>query len=282
MDELKQAYEKMGLPEDASREQVEQRYFLLMKKSRSRQQREVDQPADDELDIDAINRAYNRILGYEAEKEGTGEKQTKAGYFFYYYKFHTIAVIVALVLIILTVKGIVDRHNEEAHKPPLDLAVTVYGNFFGTDADRLSQNLLHKIPQWKRIDINVNTIPKEIKSQQDMALQQKGMITLMTDKMDLLIVDESNFETLAKQKVFMPLDRTPFWPELQKHPERIRNALADEETVSHPYGVDITGNDVFSGTQVGAFGEKQILAVRFAPAHQDKAFRMLQALTLPK
>jgi hypothetical protein len=281
LDELKQAYEALGLPEDAGREQVEQRYFLLLKKARSRQQRQETETGDGP-DIEAINRAYNLIIGHESKKEITVPTQSKAGHFFYYYKFHVLAVIVALVLIIVTVKGIVDKHTEEANKPPLDLSVTVYGNFFEADTDKLSQNLLGQIPEWKRIDVGLATIPKEVSSQQDMALQQKAMLTLMTEKMDLLILDESNFNSLAKQHVFMPLESLPFWSELQKQPERIRTALADEDTSAHAYGIDITGNPVFAGTKLDALGEKQIIAVRFEAPHQDKALRLLQALTLPK
>jgi hypothetical protein len=281
LDDLKQAYETLGLPENADREQVENRYFLLMKKARARQQRSSDAASSDEgLEIETINRAYNRILGHESDKEATEPKQSKSAYFFYYYKFHVLITIVALILIVFTVKGVVDRRNEEASKPPLDLAVTVFGNFFTTDAPRLSQNLNAQAPEWKRIDVNLVTIPKEMQTQQDMALQQKGMLTLMTEKMDLLILDERNFQELAKQGVFMPLDDFKQWPGMQKNPNRIRTALANEETSAHAYGIDITGSSVFGGTQIAQLGEKQIVAVRAEPAHKDKALRMLQALTL--
>ncbi|TJY42181.1 hypothetical protein E5161_09230 [Cohnella pontilimi] len=281
MDELRQAYETLGLPEDAIREQVEQRYFLLLKKARSRKQRQGAE-TEDSPDLEAVNLAYTRIIGHESEKAVTVPKQGKAAHFFHYYKWHLIIGVIALILVVTAVKGVVDRRAEEANKPPLDVSATVFGNFFGTDADKLSQNLLGEFPEWKRIDVSLTAIPKELRSQQDMALQQKAMLTLMTEKTDLFILDESNFSVLAKQHLFMPLDGLPFWADLKKDQQRIRTALTDQDTAAHPYGVDITGNPIFTGTNVEAMGERQIIAVRYQAPDKDKALRVLKALTLGK
>ncbi|MBW5447980.1 hypothetical protein GE107_18145 [Cohnella sp. CFH 77786] len=272
MDELKQAYETLGLPENATREQVEQRYFILLKKARSKQT---------ELNLDEITRAYNLIVGVESEKSTTLEKQSKVNYFFYYYKYHVLAAIVILIVAIVSVKGYIDRKNEEANKPPLDLAVTVFGNFYNNDdsSELLSRNLLRLVPDWKRIDVGISYIPKELQSQQDIAMQQKGMLTIMTEKMDLMILDEKNFEQLAKQKAFVPLDTLEPWQEWNRTPERIRSVLAEEETSSHPYGIDITGSPIFDGTQIESPGEKRILVMRAEPPHKDKALRLMKLIT---
>ncbi|WP_123039273.1 hypothetical protein [Cohnella candidum] len=272
MDELKQAYETLGLSETASREEVEQRYFLLLKKARSKQ-----------TNLDEINRAYNKIVGFESEKASPLEKQSKTSYFFYYYKFHLLAVIIVILVAIFSIKGYVDRKNEEANKPPLDLEVTVFGSFYSTDdsANLLSQNLLRLEPEWKRIDVGVSYIPKEMQSQQDMAMQQKGMLTIMTEKMDLLILDEKNFEQLAKQKAFVPLDSLPLWKDLKSNTDRIRSALAEQDTTAHPYGIDITDSAVFSGSQIDAPGERKILAMRAELPHKDKALDLMRKIIEP-
>ncbi|QMV41134.1 J domain-containing protein [Cohnella cholangitidis] len=96
MEELKKAYEILGLPEDATREQVENRYFILMKRARTEKSRnEAEDDNHQPLDLTEINRAYNLVLGIETEKIGTIEKQTKTAHFFYYYKFH---VIIGLIM----------------------------------------------------------------------------------------------------------------------------------------------------------------------------------------
>jgi hypothetical protein len=270
MEDLKQAYETLGLQEDASREQVEQRYYLLLKKARSKQS-----------NLDEINTAYKRIIGYESEKASPAVKQGKADYFFYYYKWHVLGAVILILVILFTAKGMIDRRNEEAAKPPLDLAVTVFGDFFTTETGnpKLSQHLLSLVPEWKRIDVGVTYVPTEMRSQQDMALQQKAMLTIMTEKMDLMILDERNFDMLAKQGGFVPLDTLPFWSELQRSPDRIRSALAQEERNARPYGVDITDHPVFQDVQLGQPSARKILALRLEPAHPDNARKMMELLT---
>ncbi|WP_276355544.1 hypothetical protein [Cohnella caldifontis] len=269
MDDLKKAYETLGLPEDASREQVEQRYFLLLKKARSRQ-----------VELDEINRAYKQIIGHEAEKDAPQEKQSKLSYFFYYYKIHVIAAILIILVTAFTVKGCIDRKNEEANKPPLDVTVTMYGNYFSFDGSdpKLSENLLRLMPEWKRIDVGIAYVPREIKSQEDMAMQQKAMLTLMTEKLDLMVLDEPNFDLLAKQGAFLPLDSLSDWPELNIDASRVRSAVAEETTAERPYGVDMTGNPVFQGSIAENSGEKTILAIRAQPAHPEKAERLFRLL----
>jgi hypothetical protein len=272
MDDLRQAYEKLGLPEDATREQVEQRYFLLLKKARSKQ-----------VELDEINSAYRQIIGHELEKDAPKEKQSKLSYFFYYYKFHVIAAIVILLVATFTIKGCIDRRNEEASKPPLDVTVTLYGNYFSMEMSdpKLSENMLRLMPDWKRIDVNVAYVPKEIRSQEEMALQQRAMIQLMTEKMDLLILDEDNFNLLAKQGAFAPLDSLGFWPELQNDGSRILSATLEEATTERPYGIDITGNSVFAGSVADGTRERTILAMRAEPAHPEKAEQLMKRLALP-
>lgn len=265
--ELKQAYETLGLPEDATREQVEQRYFVLLKKAKS-----------GSIDLDGVNKAYNRILGFESEKDGPAEKQGKAAYFFYYYKVHVLVALVVLLVAGFTIKGIVDRRIEEANKPPLDLSVTVFGNYFGTEGERLSQNLLARIPEWKRIDVLVSYVPPEIASQQDMALQQKGMLTIMTEKMDLMVVDAKNFEMLASQEAFLPLDSLPIWSELDKDKVLEAEVGDENEKTVKPFGIDVTGNPVFAETLIDAGGEKQILTVRANSANLEKAQLLMRKI----
>lgn len=272
MDDLKQAYEKLGLPEDATREQVEQRYFLLLKKARAQH-----------TDLDDITQAYKTIVGFESEKASPAEKQGKLAYFFYYYKIHVIVALIVVIVAVMTVKGIVDRRNEEANKPPLDLSVTVYGNFFSIESTEpnLSKNMLALVPEWKRIDVGMSYVPREVASQQDIAMQQKAMLLLMTEKSDLMILDELNFDQLAAQDAFVPLDTLSLWPEWEKNPSAIRSAVLKDSGEKHPYGIEITESGIFKGTSMEPSTERKFLAMRVEPEHRDQALKMMQLLTLP-
>ncbi len=269
MDELKQAYAILELPEDATRDQVEQRYYLLLKKARAKQ-----------VDLAEINRAYNLIIGHESEKASPQEKQSKASYFFYYYKFHVIATIVILLVAVFSIKGCVDRKNEEARKPPLDMTVTVFGNFYSADNTdaQLSSNLLELMPDWQRIDVTVAYVPKDMTNPQDIALQQKGMLIMATEKMDLMILDQHNFDMFSKQGAFVPLDSLDIWPELQAQSDRLLNSQTEDDSTSRPYGIDISDKPVFKGTNVELTKERMILAIRVNPPHLDKSLQLMKSL----
>lgn len=66
MDELKRAYETMGLPENASKEEVDKRYTTLMRQARARQRENPD--GTDQADFEEVTRAYRYILGEDTGK----------------------------------------------------------------------------------------------------------------------------------------------------------------------------------------------------------------------
>lgn len=278
MEELKKAFEILGLPEDASREQVENRYFLLLKKARARQNRadQSENNSESTHDLSEINRAYKLIIGAETEKGGTVEKQGKIEHFFYYYKFHVIAAILVILVGGYLIKQTIDQKNAEANLPPANLSVTVFGNFYLADMNILEKNLLTFVPEWQRIKTTLSYVPREIQSQQDMALQQKSILNLMTERSELYILDEINFNTLVKQQVFQKLDELEGWGSVPAPKDRIISAKAEEDTGEHPYGINITGSPAFKGVDMG--GEHQILAVRAAPEKWNDTRKLLEKL----
>jgi len=261
-EELKKAYGVLGLPEDATREQVENRYFLLMKRAKAGQSRAE---GEESLDLTEINRAYNLVLGIESEKSSTMEKQTKAGHFFYYYKIHLIVGLIVLLIAGYMVKEGIDKRREAANTPPANLSVSVFGNFYFADADLLQQNMLKLVPEWKRIKTTIVYNPPEIQSQQDMALQQKSVLMLMTEKDDVYVTDEKNFASLAMQGAFVDLKQFAAATGLQLPEDKLRTARTEEDTADVAYGIEVTGNPVFSGIELS--GEKQIIGIR---AKEDK------------
>ncbi|GJM71289.1 hypothetical protein HMSSN036_35050 [Paenibacillus macerans] len=72
-DILKQAYEQLGLPENAPREDVDKAFDILLRKSRSRQQ-------DDrfEQEYEAKVKAYKMII--EAEERSKVEEMSRQRY----------------------------------------------------------------------------------------------------------------------------------------------------------------------------------------------------------
>jgi hypothetical protein len=268
MDSLKQAYAVLGLPETATREEVEHRYTLLLKKAKA-----------GGLDLSEYNQAYNLIISHELEKASPMEKQSKTSYFFYYYKWHVIITILVLVIAIVTVKGCIDQKNEEARKPPLDAYVMVFGNFFSPDGSdaKLSENLLSLVPDWQRIDAGITYVPADLSTPQYAALLQKAILVMMTEKMDLLILDAFNFENYSRQSAFVPLETLEIWPELKDSANLVMGQTEEDDT-PRAYGIDITGHAVFADTNTGLSDERKILALRANAPHPEKALMLMKRL----
>jgi hypothetical protein len=283
LEQLKKAYEILGLPDDATKEQVENRYFILMKRARSEQSRlETSDNKAIITDLAEINRAYNLVLGFESEKTDPIEKQSKLAHFMYYYKLHLIAAIVVVLLAGYMIKEGIDKRNAAANLPPASLSVSLLGNFYFAKVDILEKNLLKLVPEWKRIITTLVYVPSEIEDQQGMAMQQKMMLTLMTESSELYILDAKNFSSLASQGVFKRLDGLEGWAALNVAPDQLRYAQYKEDKSPVPYGIDITGNPVFEGIDIS--GERQIVAVRSKEEKWNDTRKLLEKLiqTTPK
>jgi len=228
-----------------------------MKRAKAGQSRaEGDEP----LDLSEINKAYNLVLGIESEKTSTMEKQSKAGHFFYYYKIHLIVGLIVVLIAGYMIKEGIDKRREAANTPPANLAVSVFGNFYLADMDLLQQNMLKLVPEWKRIKTTLVYNPPEIQSQQDMALQQKSVLMLMTEKDEVYVTDEKNFASLAMQGAFIDLKKFADATGMRLPEDRLRMARTEEDTADVAYGIEVTGNPVFSGIEMS--GEKQIIGIR--------------------
>jgi hypothetical protein len=276
-EQMKKAYELLGLPEDATREQVENRYFILLKRARAEKTRsEAGEDDGETLKLAEINQAYNLIIGIESEKSVTVEKQTKVGHFFYYYKVH---VIIGLLIVLVggyMIKEGIDKRREAANTPPANLSVSVFGNFYFADAELLEQNMLKYVPEWQRIKTSLVYNPPEIQSQQDMALQQKSVLMLITEKDEVYVTDEKNFESLAMQGLFVKLDEFAAKTGLKIPDNLIRQSRTEDDTSDYAYGIDLTGHRVFDGIEMTQ--ERQIIGIRAPEERWDDVATLLGKL----
>jgi hypothetical protein len=277
LEDLKKAYDVLGLPEDATREQVENRYFILMKRARTGQSlTQANGSESPAPDLTEINRAYNLVLGVETEKISTIKKQTKLAHFFYYYRIHVIVGIIVILVAGYMIKDGIDKRRAAASLPPANLSVSIFGNYYFADVDLLQKNMLKLVPEWKRIDTTLVFVPPEVKSPQDMAMQQKSVLVFMTEHSELYITDEKNFKSLAAQGAFIRLDEFGGSESLNVPPDKLLTARADGETGDHPYGIDVTGNPVFKGIELS--GEREIIAIRATKEKWPDTRKLLEKL----
>jgi hypothetical protein len=298
MEDLKKAYEVLGLPETATKEELENRFFLLTRRARSQKMREGSEPGPDgALDIDAISEAYRYIRDYEkklAEQEylektygpnkEKAERRQKRAHFFHYYKFHIVIGIVILVLIGYGIKSYADHreHQKELAKlPPANLSVMFYGNYFygegfGSDTEPLQNDILKQFPDWQRVIAQITYVPAEMKSEQDMALLQKAMIVVMDDKSDLFVMDKANFEKLAPQGAFAPFDTLtdPAAATLAQSSAAVQSKTEDD-TEERVYGIDLSQTSIGKELKLNGTTE-YVAAVRINAKNPGSALAFIQ------
>lgn len=288
---LKQAYAELGLPEDADREALDNRYYVLMRRARTQKMRENGEtPAGERVDEDKVNAAYRFIKEFEEEqakaayaRETYGDDPKKAAravkraHFFHYYKFHILGVIVLLIALGYGIKSYVDRQHELAELaklPPVDVSVMFFGNYLygdglNPDTAQLNEDILKQFPDWKRVVTEITYVPAETRSEQDMALLQKSMLVLMTDKSDVYIMDKINFDKLAPQEGLLPLDDDgiPAANQIKAKPQDVKSGEAQSE---HVYGVDLSGSPLLK--ELGVVGSDQFIAgIRANAKHPEQA-----------
>ncbi|MBB6674761.1 J domain-containing protein [Cohnella nanjingensis] len=291
MDELKQAYDVLGLSENADKEELENRYYILVRRARAQKMREGD--AEDgalRVDEEAISRAYRYIKDYEETQakaafteQNYGKYKKMAGraqkwdHFLHYYKFHILGGILLLIAIGYGIKSYVDHKHEQAELaklPPANLSVMFYGNYFygdgmAADTKPLGEDILKQFPDWQRVIADLTYVPSDTKSEQDMALIQKSMLVLMTDKSDLYIMDKLNFAKLAPQGALKPLDGESGIPaDLQM------KSKTEEDTSEHVYGVDLSGTTM--AKELGVNGTEFIAGIRANAKHPEEALTYIK------
>jgi len=295
VDDLKQAYETLGLSENAEKSEVEKRYFLLVRQARARQLRGTEEERRAaEAELEAVNRAYRTIVASaeRAEQEelrksyyGKYKKWSsvveKIDHFLHYYKYYLLGAAALVLLVGFGVKTYLDRQAERealAKLPPADLTVSFFGEFYAdsgvpSDPKPVEDALLSRFPEWKRIAVTVTFVPEEPKTEFDVALLQKSVIALMTEKPDLYIVDRINFEKLARQGAFRPLDEAAF-AQLKAPPEVLLSETPEGESTPHVFGVDLTKTPL--AETVPLRGKTMIAAVRADAQHPDNAVRFIE------
>jgi len=274
--ELLEAYAVLDLPETATKEDAENRYFLLLKKSKRNGQ----------LDTSAISKAYTIIVENERTKDITkyeethyaGSKSRQAfDQFWTNYKLHVIVSAVLLILIIVGINSYLDKRAEKialSKLPPADIEVMFVGEFFTPEDYDLGQSMLAYFPDWQRIKTFISYNPETPQDQFDIYSSQKNLINLMTEKPQVYITDKFNYSILVSQGAFMDLQQ---W--IADIPaERLVMGQREEDGKPFVYGIDVSENAVFKDLKLLNRKPETIASIRFDSPDTDNAIRFIKSL----
>ncbi|RCX21398.1 hypothetical protein DFP94_102147 [Fontibacillus phaseoli] len=302
MDDLKRAYELLGLPENASREEVEKAFDLLLRRSRSRRPNEQGDGESEESQYDLQLKAYKTIVEFEERSkidEMSRERYGKWGKLAGnaekvddFFRLHKTKVIIGIIAVIALVVGITSfiNHREEQKRlaalPPIDLSIMFVGNYMsdqnqGGD-EGLEKAMTAQFPEWKRLKVILTYLPSQGEGvgTADLAYQQKAMAMVATEKPDVYILDENSFDWLGGGGVLEKLDSEAngvLKPLLGEN--SIKEGRAEEETEDHVYGIRVTDSPL--AKQLPLAMQDMIITVRIGSDNKDKAIHLIERYLEP-
>lgn len=305
MEDIKKAYEELGLEPFAGKDLVEQRYGQALRKHKARAKLEAQgqtPEADDKFDFDKITEAYRAILDYETKKyteafeqEEYGKYRKMAGqakkidHFWRYYKVHTFVAIGLVIALIYGVIAFLDRQEEKrylASLPPVDVAVSFIGNYYDTTEDSsyetTNQKFLTDFPEYQRFKADLIYVPEDPSMQY--AYLQKAMVMLMTETPDIYIADEPMKDWTMQQELYVKLDQVKSLSHLMDSKYAIKGAVLDSQQQlgeEHVYMLDLTESKLAENMPMAH--TKLLVGIRADAPNYDKALQFIEyyAATLP-
>lgn len=289
MKNLEEAFKALDLPTDASKEDIEKRYDLLLRQVRAQQRR-----GEVILDEALIHRAYRFIIeeqrkeaseqfyikNYGSNEKGARTKE-KIDHFFHYYKFHVLFSILALIMVFMIVDTYLDKQAEKARLaalPPTDVSVIFFGEYYGQQYHTIEETLLEQFPGWLRIDAEVTFVPIEPRDQYEIAMLQKSAITLMNEEPDIYILDRANFDRLLGLDFFIQFDSLFMGAhDVLADKSKVVYGRMENDTTDYVYGIDVSEalTSLFPG-----LGEEMIaILTPYGLENKDNALRFIKQFT---
>ncbi len=291
MDEIKKSYEILGLPALADKQEVEDRYSMLLKRERARIKQNPGTNTQKEADFELITAAYKRILAYEDEKyreefnkQEYGKYRKLSGpaqkidHFWRYYKFHTLGSILLIILIIYGISSYLDQQEEKrriAALPPVDVNLTFLGTFASKEDDdkneKLNAALLADFPGWGRFDGKIVFVPQDEMNQP--AYLQKATVVVATEFDDVYVTDEFMLGWMGKQGAFLDLGAEPELAPLLNESNSMKFATVDdpEEKI---YAIDLSKTSFIKTIPV--IGGKFYAGIRVNGENPEKSVQFLK------
>lgn len=285
MTNLDEAFKVLGLPSDASKEEIEKRYDLLLRQARAQQRR-----GEVIIDEAAVHRAYQAIVELERREAsqqyyiknyGSDEKKARRkeqiDHFIHYYKFHVLFSIFALILIIMGINTVIDKRAEKARLaalPPTDVYVIFFGEYT-PNYPSVEETLLAQFPNWLRVDAQVTFVPENPRDHYEIAMLQKSAITIMNEEPDVYILDRSNFDRLLHLDFFVQFDSLFMGAnDVLADKSKVIYAQAEGDQTEYAYGIDLSESltELFPG-----LGEEMIaIMTPYGLNNKDNALRFIK------
>ncbi|MRH43914.1 hypothetical protein GH741_14825 [Aquibacillus halophilus] len=282
--DIKEAYTILGVSEQASINELEDRFFILIKREKTA--RETDShDSNHHIDLDQLDEAYNlvraNILGDTTEESENSDRSLrgKIDNILYHYKFHIIGGIFLLLIVGSFLFTIVNQQIEKARlgeQVPPALTIVLLGEYQSEDLTPLQDHLASLFPEWERIKLDLLYTPKESRSQQDYGTVIKNQVTLTQANPDILIVDKHQYDQLVDLGSFLSLDQLSEDLAGKIDNEGLLYHQSEDDEEQHLYGINISTSEIFNNTDIS--GEK-IITIIDGTNKPDNAFLFINRAT---
>lgn len=286
MEQLKQAYELLAVSEDADQGEIEDRYYLLLRRHKSniKDLSSTDRTIAEE-EFEKITKAYQMIKGhlqqknlennplYQAEQKKSPFRR-KIENFFFHYRLHVFIGVIVFGLVASFVYTIVTKEKEI----PADVSTMMVGAYYAEDFKPLEGRMTELVPEWERVAVIENRTPnlESADAMLDAALIQKSMAILASERPDIYIVDQWQFERLGDQTAFLPLDDYEEKLRALVGEDRLMYAQFAEDDKTHLYGIDLTDSPVFEGITIDRL--PKIFTIRNYIEDESKGLQLIEAM----
>ncbi|MGF7048440.1 hypothetical protein J2T13_002948 [Paenibacillus sp. DS2015] len=268
-EKLKQAYELLDLPENITREDLEKRFDLLLKRQRSSSA--VGKVTSNEEEF----RAFKFILDtwdQQEIKEEEDRRLAKWGRlaspartienFFRLYKMHTIISIIVLIVLVFGGNSLYKYMQEreyQASLPPIDAKIVFLGNYESQDPegenDELNKAILTQYPAWKRVETSIIYLPTTGSGTTtlDMTYLQRAVAVLASETPDILIMDEAALLWVGQQEGLQDLDLVVSARKIPQDDTRLKR-VEEGHSQHEVVGIDITDTQFAASLPINFLG----------------------------
>lgn len=290
-EKLNQAYTRLGLSETVTREELNKRFDLLLKRRRTLTTDEeiAAYEADfqayklilDTWDEQEIQKAEDERLAKYGRFSGTASKWET---FMRLYKTHVILGIIAVLVLIFGGKALYDNYQHRqylASLPPVDATIMFIGNYGAKDSSGdtadLEQAIVAAYPQWKRVEATIVYLPKtgEGADTLDMNHMQKAIVELAANRPDIVILDDATIEWIGGQAGFQNLESITADGKLAADDTRMRWGTNEDTGNKELYGMDIMNSPFIASLPID-YNVKSIIISVLGEDNKDKTIEFVK------
>lgn len=288
----------MGIPMNSSKEDIEKKYDVILKKHR-KMKMDGTLTKEDEEDFQKKTDAYKILMGYEVEEPNSPKKETyvdkafvKAGMdrkkvdnFFHYHKYHILISIITVIIIAASVYSIVTKV-----KP--DITIGILGEVHEQATDTFKQKITKSLPEIKEVGLETVMLSNRINDPNSSMYIQKAMVLFAASDTDVFLLSKYVFDQYASDGAFMAMDDiardfridtessnylklkvVEEWNQPQD-PKEKRTVKSYRDAEPKLYGIDVTNSEFFKDVDV--LGPEKILAVRAEPENFDLIKKLIK------